>query len=259
MLPAVAASLYAAWTAAALPFFPGGWPIWLGAAAGALALFNQRFGLTFALAVPVLPLGNYALGLAIVYTVAAVAWLAVCWREPRVGLLLMVGPLLASIGLIAALPLAGLLVRDPIRRGLQVAAAVFATAAVTAVAHLDRLGIAGTDRPGEAVTALARAAERMTVAQAVTLALVAVCLPYARGRGPWAAAGLAAFMIAGTVLAAPSLAALPIVAVAWLICLGLVAEPLVRARIEAEPEPPTAETITVIRTLQPVREAAGHG
>ena len=259
VLPAAAALLFAAWTAAALPFFPTGWPMWLGAAVGLVALVNQRIALAFALAVPVLPLGNYALGLALVYALAAVVWLAVCWREPRVGLLLTVGPLLASIGLIGALPVAGLLVRNPARRALQVAAAVFATAAVTAVSSLDRLGIAASDRPGEAAAALVRSVERVTVVQAVTLALVAVCLPLARGRGAWAAAGLAAFMIAGTLLAAPALPALPIVAVAWLICLGLIAEPRVRARLEAEPEPPTRETVTVVRALRPVQEVAGHG
>ena len=144
-------------------------------------------------------------------------------------------------------------------RSLQVAAAVFATAAVTAVSRLDRLGIAASDRPGDAAAALVRAVERMTVAQAVTLALVSVCLPLARGRGAWAAAGVAAFMIAGTLLTAPAFPALPLVAAAWLICLGLIAEPHIRARLEAEPEPPTQETVAVVCALRPVREVAGHG
>ena len=258
-LPAAAAFVFADWTAAALPFFPTGWPIWLGAAAAGLALVNQRLALAFALAVPVLPLGNFALGLTAVYALAATVWLVVCWREPRVGLLLTAGPLLASIGLVGALPIAGLLVRNPVRRALQVAAAVFAAAAVTAVSRLDGLGIAASDRPSDAAAALARAVERVTVVQAVTLALVSVGLPLARGRGAWVAAGLAALMIAGTLLAAPTLPALPVVAIAWLICLGLIAEPHVRARLEAEPEPPTRETVTGVRLLRPVQEVAGHG
>ena len=71
---------------AALPFYPAGWPLALGAVAGALALLHQRLALAFCLAVPVLPLGNYALALALVYALAAMAWLALAWRDPGGGL-----------------------------------------------------------------------------------------------------------------------------------------------------------------------------
>ena len=63
--------LFATWSAAALPFYPAGWPLALGAIAGLLALLQQRLALAFCLAVPVLPLGNYALGLALVYAGSA--------------------------------------------------------------------------------------------------------------------------------------------------------------------------------------------
>jgi hypothetical protein len=257
--PAAAAVAFAAWSAAALPFFPTGWPLALGAVAGVLALLRQRLALAFCLAVPVLPLGNYALALALVYAVAAAAWLALAWREPGGGLFLTAGPVLASVGLVVALPVAGLVMRNPTRRGLQVAAAVLAATVVAGASRLDQLGIAGSDRPGDAAATLVRSLGHVTVVYAVVLGLVAAGLPLVRRRGPWAAAALAAFMIAAPLLAAPGLAALPLVAAAWLIFLGLILEPHVSARRNAEPEPPTAETVNVVRALRPVRELAGGG
>ena len=236
VVPAGAAVLFTAWSAAALPFFPAGWPLALAALAGVVALWNQRLALAFCLAVPVLPLGNYALGLAVLYAAAALVWLVVSWRDPEAGLFMTLGPLLASIGLIAALPVAGLAIANPLRRGIQVAMAVLAAAAVAGASRLDRLGIAASDRPGEAAGAVVRAFERVTVVQAVVLGLVAVALPFARARGPWATAALAAFFIAAQLLAAPSLASAPIVGTAWLICLALVAEPYVRARLRRDSE-----------------------
>jgi eukaryotic-like serine/threonine-protein kinase len=252
VLPAGAAVLFTAWTAAALPFFPAGWPLALAAVAGVVSLWNQRLALVFCLAVPVLPLGNYALGLAVVYTAAAVAWLVVSWREPEAGLFMTLGPVLASIGLIAALPVAALAIANPLRRGIQAAMAVLIAAAVAGASMLDRLGIAASDRPGEAAAAVVRALERVTIVQAIVLGLVAVALPFARARGHWATAALAAFFIAAQLLAAPSLAAAPIVGTAWLICLALVAEPHLRARLRRAPDPRSVETLATVRELRPV-------
>ena len=191
LVPAGAAVLFTAWSAAALPFFPAGWPLALAALAGVVALWNQRVALAFCLAVPVLPLGNYALGLAVLYAAAALVWLVMSWRNPEAGLFMTLGPLFASIGLIAALPVAGLAIAKPWRRGVQVAMAVVAAAAVAGATRLDRLGIAASDRPGEAASAVVRAFERVTIVQAVVLGLVAVALPFARARGSWAMAALA--------------------------------------------------------------------
>jgi Protein kinase domain len=259
VVPAGAAVLFAAWSAATLPFFPTGWPVALAALAGVLALLNHRLGLAFCLAVPVLPLGNYALGLALVYAAAALVWLILSWRDPEAGLFITLGPLLASIGLVAALPVAGLVIRNPVRRGIQVAVAALAAAAVAGASALDRLGIAASDRPGEAAAALVRALERATIVQAVVLGLVAVALPFARARGAWAAAGLAAFFIGAQLLVAPGLAPAPIVGAGWLICLALVLEPSIRARLRAEPDPPTMETVAAVRQLRPVQKVAGGG
>jgi hypothetical protein len=256
--PAVAAVLFAAWSASALTFFPAGWALGIAAVAGALTALNQRAGLAFCLAVPVLPLGNYSLGLALAYALAAVVWFVLSWREPGGGLFLTIGPVLASAGLLVALPVAGLAIRHPLRRGLQVAAAVLAAAAVAGASHLDALGIAASESPKAAVVAVADAVGRITVVEAVTLAVVAVLLPFARQRGPWAAAGLAAFMIAAPLLAAPALPAAPTVVAAWMICIGLLAERHVRARLGARHEPPTEETVAV-QALRPVQEVSGGG
>ena len=251
VVPAGAAVLFATWSAAAIPFYPASWVPALGALAGVLALVHQRLALAFCLAIPVLPLGNYALGLALVYAAAALVWLILSWRHPGEGLFVTIGPLLAAVGLIAALPVAGLVIANTVRRGVQVAMAVFVTAAVAGASALDRLGIAASDRPGEAAAAVIRALERVTIVQAVVLGVVAAALPLARARGPWAAAALAAFFLAGQLLAAPSLAVLPVVGMGWLICLALVAEPYVRARLEADPEQRTMETAATVRDLKP--------
>src|SRR5207248_8039410 len=85
VLPALAAALFAGWTASALPFYPSGWPFGLAALAALAGAFAPRAALAFALAVPVFPLGNLSLGLATVYGLAAAAWLVLGWRDARTG------------------------------------------------------------------------------------------------------------------------------------------------------------------------------
>ena len=75
--------IFAGASAAALPFYPSGWPLGLAAIAATLTLFRDRAGLTFALAVPVLPLGNSSAGLAWAYAALALAWLAWSWKRAR--------------------------------------------------------------------------------------------------------------------------------------------------------------------------------
>src|SRR5437868_2105095 len=70
------AGIGAGWTAAALPFFPSPFPFGLAALAFGLTLVRERLGLAAALAVPIFPLGNVSLGLAIVYAAVAVFGLA---------------------------------------------------------------------------------------------------------------------------------------------------------------------------------------
>src|SRR5205807_6973293 len=127
---AAAAALFAGWSAAAFPFFPAGWSLGLAAVAAALTALRPRLGLALALAVPVLPLGNLSLGLAAAYGAAALSWLLVFWREPRSGLFLATGPLLAPLAGLGLLPLAAQAVGGRVRRALQVVAAVLAAALV---------------------------------------------------------------------------------------------------------------------------------
>ena len=102
----VLAGLAVAWVAASLPFYPPRWPLLLGALAAGLMALRPRIGLAFALAVPIFPLGNVALGLAVVYAVAATAWLGLAWPRPRSGLVFALGAVLAPLAAIGLLPLA---------------------------------------------------------------------------------------------------------------------------------------------------------
>src|SRR5439155_1264216 len=107
VLPAIAAGMYAAGAAALLPFYPDRGALPLGVVAAALTLGAPRLGLAFALAVPLFPLGNVALGLALLYTaLATAAWLA---------LVLMTGA--ARRGIAAAAGVVLLVVANGVRAG----------------------------------------------------------------------------------------------------------------------------------------------
>ena len=229
-LTAVLAALLAGWTAAALPFYPHGWPIGLGlAAAASSTLFRERTGIALALAVPVLPLGNISLGLALLYAGLAAAWLLVTWHEPRAALLFVVGPLLAPVAALGLLPVAAARIRSAPLRGLAVAIGVLTAALAAGIRHAALplvggpaplgLGVAGARDPLDVAGSLARAAgaHPSLLLETCALALVALALPRARARGRWAAAGLGAAMIVLTVAAVPSAAALPLVLSAWAI------------------------------------------
>jgi len=219
------AAAYAGWTSAVLPFFPHGWPVALAALAAAATLARERAGLALALAVPVLPLGNVSLGLALLYSALAAAWLVASWREPRAGLAFALGPLLAPLHALGLLPLAAVWVRSSFRRALTAALGV-ATAALAAGiqhaalplggGHAPALGIAGARDPVAVAGSLAGAAAARPALLLVAgvLALVAAALPLARRHRRWGGAVLGAGMIALSVLAVPGTAALPLVACA---------------------------------------------
>jgi hypothetical protein len=92
------------------------------------------------------------------------------------------------------------------------------------------IGVAGARDPFDVVGSLARAAgaHPALLVEAVALAVLAVALPYARTRGRWGAAVLAAAMVILTVPAAPTAAIAPLVAAAWLTAAALA----VRTRTE---------------------------
>ncbi len=123
-----------------------------------------RVGLAIALFVPVFPLGNVAQAAAVVYGLLALAWLALCWRDARAGLLFVAGPLLATVGAIALLPLAVQPARGRVRRALQAFAGVLAAAAVAGLrgrplpltgSVVPNLGIDGTTDSAAVVNAVA--------------------------------------------------------------------------------------------------------
>jgi len=229
LVPAVLAGPVAAWTAWAIPFYPSGWPLAFGALAAGGVLLDARVGAALALAIPVLPLGNFALGAAVLYAVLALLVLAVSWREPRGALLFALGPLLAPISALGLLPLAALPTRSPLRRAVQVAAAVVTAGIVAGIRGVplpfggDRappLAVAATGDPFQVVSALwhALAARPAVGVEALVLAAVAVLLPFARTRGLWAVAILGAAFLAAALLLVPTVAALPLVIAVWATC-----------------------------------------
>jgi len=150
LLPALAAGIYTAGAAVLLPFYPERGALPLGVAAAALTLGVPRFGLAFALAVPIFPLGNAALGLALLYTaLAAAAWLAL------------------------------VLTRGPARRAVAAAAVVV----LLVVAHAVRAGpighgITGSRHPLAVAEALLEAAPQSLAWQVPLAALAAAVLPW---------------------------------------------------------------------------------
>jgi len=226
---AVLAAVFAGGVAAWLPFFPHGWALGLGLACGGLTLVRERLGLALALAVPLLPLGNVSLGLAVLYATLALAWFLVCRREPRAGLLFTLGPLLSPFAALGLFPLATVGVRAPLRRAAlgMLGVLVAALAAGIRHAHLPLtgagaplgLGVAGTRDPFDVAGSLARmaASQHGLLLEAAAVGVVSLLLPQARAHGRWGAAGLGALMLALTLLPVPSAAALPLVAAAWTI------------------------------------------
>ena len=222
------AAAFAGWSAAALPFFPHGWAIGLALLCAAVTAFRPRVGLALSLAVPVLPLGNVAVGLAVLYAALALAWLVLAWPEPRGGLLFALGPLLAPIGAVALVPLAAATLRAGPRRAAQAGLAVVVAAVVAGVGHHALplvggvaplgLGVAGARDPLDVAGSLARAfvAHPGLLVEAVVFAGVALALPHAHARGRWGAAALGGVMLAASVLAVPSAPAVPLTVAAWL-------------------------------------------
>ncbi len=236
VLPAAGAAGATAWATSTLPFYPAGWPLGLGALAGAATLTGPRLGLATTLAALYLPLANISTGLAVVYAVLAAAWLAFTWRDARAGLLLVLGPLLAPLAALGLIPLAAQAARGGARRAAQAAGAVLLAALVTGLRHgrlpFDRaaaplgLGIDGSTHPTAVAHALLLqlADHPVLIAEAAILAAAAVAIPYVRRRGAWVAAGFGATLLAATALAAPSAAILPLIVAAWVTAAALAFE-----------------------------------
>jgi hypothetical protein len=233
-LPSAAlAAVAAGWTASALPFFPAHFPLGLAAVAFGLTFVRERLGLAAALAVPLFPLGNVSLGLAVVYAAVAVFGLALAWREPRAGLFVALGPLLAPLAALGLLPLAALTLRSPLRRAVATGSAVLLAALVAGVRHAALpfdgapaplgLGLAGSDSPTAVLSELWRAlaAHPALGVEALVLAGAAAAIPLVRRLGPWGLAGLGAVLLAATVLPSAAIASLPLALCVWITCAAL--------------------------------------
>jgi Protein kinase domain len=254
--PAVPAALLAGWASTRLAFFPAHWSLGLAALAALLTVLTPRLGLAFALTVPILPLGNISLGLAVLYSTLALGWLVLFWPRPRVALLFVAGPLLAPLGLLGLVPLVVIPAGGAGRRATQAAAAVV-TAAVAAALAGHGLPIVGGAAPDLAIGGvggpLGAAAElwhglttaRPLLFETIALAGAAAAVGSCRRRGPWGGAAFGALLTSLTLLADPGAAALPLVAAGWACALLLAAEP--------EVQRPPGRLVGLIRGLMPLR------
>jgi hypothetical protein len=216
LLPGALAGIASGWVAAALPFYPAGWPLGLAAAASALGFASPRAGLLFTLLTAFFPLANISVGLALVYAALAVLWAALNWKDARTGLLLATGPLASPLAALTLLPIVAQAAHGRARRALQVAAAVLLAAVVAGIRRVPLpfdgstpplgLGLAGSTRPTAVVDALwsQLVAHPEIGAEALVLAVAAAALPQARGRGPWPAVLFAGALLSLTATIAPA-------------------------------------------------------
>jgi hypothetical protein len=210
--PAALAAIFAGAAAVLLPFFPAGWPLLCAALAALAALWNPSAGLAVALAVPILPLGNLSLGLALAYLPLALGWLVLFARDARSGLFFALGPLLAPLGALALVPVLVARVSGAARRAALAAFAVLTSAAVAGLTHSQLpltgeappvLGIAGEPSPSAAAGAVAAAlTEHSALAlEALVFAAAAAAVPYALRLRFWGLAGWGSGFLAFALLA----------------------------------------------------------
>jgi hypothetical protein len=191
---------------------------------------RPRLGLAFALAVPLLPLGNVSVALALVYAVLAVAWLTLFAREPQGGLLPAAGPLLGAVGALGLAPLGALALRSPLRRAAAASASVLLAVTVarirgaplplTEASPPRDLHLAGSESATAVSSVLVEAlvAHPALLVTAAALGAAAALLPYCSRRGPWGLAAWGSATLAATLLGAPQIAAAPLVLAVWATC-----------------------------------------
>ena len=233
VLAAALSALVAGWTASHLPFYPTGWWPLVALLAGGVTAANARLGLALTLAVPVLPLGNLSLGLALLYTAVATAWFCLFARHPRAGLLFALGPLLAPIAALGLVPLVCLGLRTGVHRVATALTAVLTAFLVAGIRDTSlpfsaqgapRLALGSTEHPLGAARMLWEAllSQPALPLLALSLGAAAALLPEARRRGPWGLAVFGAALLAATLLPAAAVSVGPLVASVWLMCAALV-------------------------------------
>jgi len=225
-------ALFAGAAAWLVPFFPAGWPFLLSALVAMAALLNPTAGLALALAIPVLPLGNASLGLAVVYSAFAAVWLALFWRDPRSSFFFLAGPVLAVFQALPLLTVAFSDARGVLRRSALAAAAALCAAAVAGIRTGKSLDLHATPSPREALAALAdhlAASPEIWIGVAV-LAAATLAAPFARSRGLWGIAVWgSAFLAAGLIATGGAVGAFPLVLWVWLAA-AILALPQLRTR-----------------------------
>jgi len=224
--PAGLACLGAALGAGLLPFWPSGLVAAIAVAAGGAAWFKPRLGLAIALAAPVFPLGNVSQGAAILYGTLALAWFALAWRDARSGLLVVTGPLLAGLGLLALVPLAMQPAHGWLRRAVYGASSVLLAALAAGLAHrplpaaqdlVEPLRIGPLSAPGDIALSLWAV---LTEHPALPIAALAVgaasaLLPLARARSPYGFALVGFAMLAGSTIVGASMASMLGTVLVW--------------------------------------------
>jgi serine/threonine-protein kinase len=225
-VPAALAGVASILGVSLLPFWPPALAVAIVAAATAAAAFRPRLGLALALAAPVFPLGNVAEGLAVLYGALALAWLLLFWTEARLGLLYVVGPLLAPFGALALVPLAVQPLAPTVRRGAQAAVAVLSAGVVVTLGG-DRLPLGDESlvppdlAPASSVTEVAAAlwasllSQPLLGAAALAAGAVAVVLPWVRRYSRFGVAALGVGVIACSVAAGTGFASVPLLIAFW--------------------------------------------
>jgi hypothetical protein len=232
--PVALAAITALLGATLLPF----WPVALVAAivvgAALAAWLDPRIGLAAALAAPVFPLGNLSQGAAVAYGAFALAFLVLCWRDARSGLLLAAGPLLAPLGLLALLPLVVQMARGVVRRAALAALAVLSAAFVAGVSgdvlpltgeRAPDLGISPLDSAPDTAAAVGQALleQPVLLVGALAAALAAAILPTARRQWRYGVLVLGTALVVGSLAVGASIAAIPVAALGWAVAGALAA------------------------------------
>jgi hypothetical protein len=199
---------------------------------GTLTATRARLGLAFTLAVPILPLGNLSLGLALAYAALAAGWLGLMWGDARKGLLFAVGIGLGPIGLLGVVPLLTLSARGTARRVAHTLAAVLVGGVAAGVhgwavpftgSRAASLAIAGNEHPVVVLHALWQwlVSTPTLGLEALILAATAMALPLAARGADLTIATFGAALLAATLLVAHGVGSMPLVLTGWATCVFL--------------------------------------
>ena len=166
-LVAVLAAIFAGWTSSALPFFPHGWPVALAFVVAGATVLRERAASRSRSRYRFCRSATSRSG-SRSSTRRSPPGLLVTWREPRVALLFVLGPLLAPLAALGLLPLVVLRVRCAPLRALTIVIGVLTAALAAGIRHVALplvggpaplgLGVAGARGPFDVAGSLAGAA-----------------------------------------------------------------------------------------------------